>query len=173
MLTLQIFYKKNAILDLKCEKAEITEVNSNLEIELEEINEFSIFQRMKIILLMKTDASFEKPMQLKFTDNNELNGVYNNRILETLNNMSKGIYQFIFIDNLFILISPGSAQQEEKNTRKFLWQSKQAITNGDFINYILKNILPPENSKSYTLIINFTHANELNVDITQIIFHRL
>ncbi len=162
--------QKNTILDLKCEKAETTEVNSNLEIEIEGINEFSIFQGMKIILLMKTGSSFEKPLQLKFIDSGEENGiypvkVYNNGILETLNNMPKGIYQFIFIDNSFILISTGSAQQEEENTREILWQGKQAIANGDFINCTLENILPPENSKNYTLIINFTHVNGLNVDI--------
>ena len=162
--------QKNTIFDLKCEKAETTEVNSNLEIELEGINEFSVFQGMKIILLMKTDATFEKPLQLKFTDNGMENGVYpvkvyNNGILETLNNMPKGIYQFIFIDYSFILISSGSAQQEEENTREILWQGKQAIANGDFISCTLENILPSENSKNYTLIINFTHTNGLNVDI--------
>ena len=63
--------QKNTILDLKCEKAETTEVNSNLEIEIEGINEFSVFQGMKIILLMKTDSSFEKPLQLKFHHQSE------------------------------------------------------------------------------------------------------
>ena len=162
--------QKNTILDLKCEKAETTEVNSNLEIELEGINEFSVFQGMKIILLMKTDSSFEKPLQLKFMDNGEENGIYpakiyNNGTLETLNNMPKGIYQFIFIDDSFIVISSGSGQQEEENTREILWQGRQPIANGDFINCTLDNILPPVESKNYTLILNITHANGLNTDI--------
>ena len=105
--------QKNTILDLKCETVETTEVNSNLEIEIEGINEFSVFQGMKIILLMNTDSSSGKPLQLKFTDNNEENGIYpvkiyNNGTLETLNNMPMGIYQFIFIDDSFILISSGA-----------------------------------------------------------------
>ena len=163
--------QKNTILDLKCDKAETTEVNSNLEIELEGINEFSVFQGMKIILIMKTDSSFEKPLQLKFTDNTEENGfypvkIYNNGVLETLNNMPQGIYQFIFIDSSFILISSGSAQKEEEtNTREILWQGKKTIANGDFINCTLDDILPPVNSKDYTLIINITHTNGLNTDI--------
>ena len=162
--------QKNTILDLKCEAAETTEVNSNLEIEIEGINEFSVFQGMKIILLMNTDSSSGKPLQLKFTDNNVENGIYpvkiyNNGTLETLNNMPKGIYQFIFIDDSFILISSGSGQQEEENIREILWQGKQPIANGDFISCTLDNILPPVTSKDYTLIINITHSSGLNVDI--------
>ena len=162
--------QKNTILDLKCEAAETTEVNSNLEIEIEGINEFSVFQGMKIILLMNTDSSSGKPLQLKFTDNNEENGIYpvkiyNNGTLETLNNMPKGIYQFIFIDDSFILISSGSGQQEEKNIREILWQGRQPIANGDFISCTIDNILPPVTSKDYTLIINITHSSGLNVDI--------
>ena len=162
--------QKNTILDLKCETVETTEVNSNLEIEIEGINEFSVFQGMKIILLMNTNSSSGKPVQLKFTDNNEENGIYpikiyNNGVLETLNNMPKGIYQFIFIDDSFILISSGSGQQEEENIREILWQGSQTIANGDFISCTLDNILPPVNSKDYTLIINITHSNGLNVDI--------
>ena len=162
--------QKNTILDLKCEAVETTEVNSNLEIEMEGINEFSVFQGMKIIVLMNTDSSSGKPLQLKFTDNNEENGIYpvkiyNNGTLETLNNMPKGIYQFIFIDDSFILISSGSGQQEEENIREILWQGKQPIANGDFINCTLDNILPPVTSKDYTLIINITHSSGLNVDI--------
>ena len=162
--------QKNTILDLKCEAVETTEVNSNLEIEIEGINEFSVFQGMKIILLMNTDSSSGKPLQLKFTDNNEENGIYpvkiyNNGTLETLNNMPKGIYQFIFIDDSFILISSGSGQQEEKNIREILWQGRQPIANGDFISCTIDNILPPVTSKDYTLIINITHSSGLNVDI--------
>ena len=162
--------QKNTILDLKCEAVETTEVNSNLEIEIEGINEFSVFQGMKIILLMNTDSSSGKPLQLKFTDNNVENGIYpvkiyNNGTLETLNNMPKGIYQFIFIDDSFILISSGSGQQEEKNIREILWQGRQPIANGDFISCTIDNILPPVTSKDYTLIINITHSSGLNVDI--------
>ncbi len=162
--------QKNTILDLKCKVVETTEVNSNLEIEIEGINEFSVFQGMKIILLMNTDSSSGKPLQLKFTDNNEENGIYpvkiyNNGTLETLNNMPKGIYQFIFIDDSFILISSGSGQQEEKNIREILWQGRQPIANGDFISCTIDNILPPVTSKDYTLIINITHSSGLNVDI--------
>ena len=162
--------QKNTILDLKCEKAETTEVNTNLEIEIEGINEFSVFQGMKIILLMKTDSSFEKPLQLKFMDNSEENGeypvkIYNNGTLETLNNMPKGIYQFIFIDDSFIVISSGSGKQDEENTRETLWQGKKTLANGDFINCTLDDILPPVHSKNYTLIINITHTNGLNADI--------
>ena len=162
--------QKNTILDLKCEAVETTEVNSNLEIEIEGINEFSVFQGMKIILLMNTDSSSGKPLQLKFTDNNVENGIYpvkiyNNGTLETLNNMPKGVYQFIFIDDSFILISSGSGQQEEKNIREILWQGRQPIANGDFISCTIDNILPPVTSKDYTLIINITHSSGLNVDI--------
>lgn len=162
--------QKNTLLDLKCEVVINTDVNLNLEVEIEGINEFSVFQGMKIILIMKTDSSFEKPLQLKFMDNGEENGIYpvkiyNKGILETLDKMPQGIYQLIFIDDSFIVISSGSGQQAEESTRDILWQGKKLIANGDFINCTLDNILPPVNSKAYTLIINITHTNGLNIDV--------
>jgi hypothetical protein len=161
--------QKNTVFDLMCEYVENTEVNSNLKIEIEGINEFSVFQGMKIILLMKTDSSFEKPLQLMFIDGDVENGkyplkIYNNGVLETINNMPVGIYQLIFIDDSFIVISSGAEKEKTQNTREILWQGRKNIANGDFVNCTLENILPPVASENYILIINITHTNGLNVD---------
>ena len=106
--------QKNTFIDVKCNVISETEINSNLESELEGITEFTIFQGMKIILVLETASSFNKPMQLKFKDlEDETNEIpvkiYNNGLLESVNNLPVGIYQMIYINGSFILISDTSS----------------------------------------------------------------
>ena len=106
--------QKNSFIDVKCNSVSETEINSNLESELEGITEFIVFQGMKIILVLETESSFNKPIQLKFTDNDDETTeipvkIYNNGLLENVSNLPVGIYQMIYISNSFILISDTSS----------------------------------------------------------------
>ena len=162
--------QKNTFIDLKCEKLENTEVNSNLQVELEGINTFSVFQGMKIILLMNLDSVFDKPLQISFIDNNEESNkypikLYNNGHLETLNNMPKGIYQLIYIDNSFIVISSGSESKQEQNSSIILWQGTKYIADGDYVNCNLENIFASVNIDNCMLVINIVHDYGVCVDI--------
>ena len=106
--------QKNSFIDVKCSAVSETEINSNLESELEGITEFTVFQGMKIILVLETASSFNKPLQLKFTDIEDETTeipvkIYNNGTLENVNNLPVGIYQMIYINSSFILISDTSS----------------------------------------------------------------
>ncbi|MCP1225218.1 hypothetical protein [Sebaldella sp. S0638] len=106
--------QKNSFIDVKCNTISETEINSNLESELEGITEFTIFQGMKIILVLETASSFNKPIQLKFKDTEDETSeipvkIYNNGALENVNNLPVGIYQMIYINGAFILISDTSS----------------------------------------------------------------
>ncbi|MDR2879780.1 MAG: hypothetical protein LBV03_07700 [Fusobacteriales bacterium] len=106
--------QKNSFIDVKCNIVSETEINSNLESELDGIAEFTIFQGMKIILVLETASSFNKPIQLKFKDaEDETNEIpvknYNNGSLENVSNLPVGIYQMIYINDSFILISDTSS----------------------------------------------------------------
>ena len=106
--------QKNSFIDVKCESVTETEINSNLESELEGLYEFTIFQGMKIILVLETPSNFNKPVQIKFSDSeNEIAEIpvkiYNNGLLENINNLPVGIYQMIYINGSFILISDTSS----------------------------------------------------------------
>ena len=106
--------QKNSFIDVKCNTVSETEINSNLEAELEGITEFTVFQGMKIILVLETASSFNKPIQLKFKDAEDETTeisvkIYNNESLENISNLPVGIYQMIYINSSFILISDTSS----------------------------------------------------------------
>ena len=106
--------QKNSFIDVKCNTVSETEINSNLESELDGITEFKVFQGMKIILVLETASSFNKPIQLKFKDVEDETTeiplkIYNNGSLENVSNLPVGIYQMIYINGSFILISDTSS----------------------------------------------------------------
>lgn len=134
--------QKNSVIDLKCDKVENTNISSNLEIEIDGLNEFSIFQGMKIILVMNKESLFSTPIHLSFIDNETEAGkypvkFYNNGNLETLNNMPKGVYQLIFINDYFIVISSGGSNSstslsEKKVLLKDLFPFDPSFSNRSF-----------------------------------------
>lgn len=133
--------QKNSVIDIKCDKVENTNISSNLEIKIEGLKEFSIFQGMKIILVMNKEALFSTPVYLSFMDNEEEAGkypvkFYNNGNLEILNNIPKGIYQLIFINDSFIVISSGSnssaSLSEKKEVFKGLFPFDPSNSNSSF-----------------------------------------
>lgn len=161
--------QKNTVIDVKCETITSTEVNSNLLIELDGINEFSIFQGMKIILLLKENSDYNKPIQLNFTDNDEENGkypvkVYSSGELTSLNNLPKGIYHMIFIDDTFIVTSSHGGDSSG-SSKTVLWEGRQPLADGDFVNCRLSSIFSQNDPKSSNLIINITTPSNFSVDI--------
>ena len=115
--------KKNTFIDLKCNHITPTSVNTNLEVEIEGLNEFAVFQGLKLILVLEEASNFNLPLQLKLLDADDEVGihpvkVYNEGTLKTVDNLAKGVYQLMYINDSFILISTGSSGSAKALTTK-------------------------------------------------------
>ncbi len=111
--------QKNTFIDLKCNHITPISINTNLEVEIDGLNEFTVFQGLKLILVLEETSNFNLPIQLKILDNSEEVGIYpvkiyNEGTLKTVDNLAKGVYQLIYINDSFILISAGSSAGSAK-----------------------------------------------------------
>ena len=149
--------QKNSLIDLKCNVVAETAVNSNLEIEIEGINEFVIFQGLKLILLLERNCEFNKPVQLKLTDHEDLVGEYavksyNNGTLEAVNSLKAGIYQLIYVNNNFILLSGNSSSNNSSS--EIIFDEDISISYVDRKYVYETNINIPEKYKYINIIIS-------------------
>ena len=160
--------QKNSFIDVKCNNIFETEINSNLEYELEGITEFTIFQGMKIILVLETASSFNKPIQLKFKDTEDETSeipvkIYNNGALENINNLPVGIYQMIYVNGSFILISDTSSGGGSSSDVLFDQEITLFGPDEDISSEVETNIYIPDKYKFVSIIIQQAQSKLGNI----------